>query len=53
MGDIPFIISILKTVLLLTIAVGGVVVFRELIPMARGKAAPVAKPREAAAKDEA
>ncbi len=39
MSDIPLVVGVLKVVMLLVMVGGGVAVFRELIPMARGRAA--------------
>ncbi len=37
MYDIPTIVTFLKLVMVVVMFVGGVAVFRELIPMARGR----------------
>lgn len=37
MNEIPELVGILKGLLLIVMLVGGVAVFRELVPMARGR----------------
>jgi hypothetical protein len=45
-GIEAYIVPVLKVVLLMVMAGGAVIVFREMIPMARGRASTVAAPLE-------